>query len=125
MLLILFSAKEDQIDCYVGWLLIPNFPNIWHKYRCVCVCVCVCVTLSTKLSPRKKKLDVHINVYFVGVFFFFFFLPVFCPMSNKYIIRSVKQVESMQRNLTESRSLNWERIARHQKAVTSFSYLST
>ena len=83
--------------------------------------MCVCFTLSTKLSPRKKKkLDVHINVYFVGGDFLASFY-----ISNKYIIRSVKQMESMQRNLTESRSLNWERIARHQKAVTSFSYLST
>ena len=87
----------------------------------MCVCVCVCVLHFRQNCPReKKKLDVHINVYFVGFFFFASFY-----ISNKYIIRSVKQVESMQRNLTESRSLNWERIARHQKAVTSFSYLST
>ena len=88
------------------------------------MCVCVYVLHFRQNCPReKKKLDVHINVYFVFVFFFFFFASFY--ISNKYIIRSVKQVESMQRNLTESRSLNWERIARHQKAVTSFSYLST
>ena len=91
---------------------------------CVCVCVCVCVLHFRQNSPReKKKLDVHINVYFVYVCVFSFFASFY--ISNKYIIRSVKQVESMQRNLTESRSLNWERIARHQKAVSSFSYLST
>ena len=83
----------------------------------MCVCVCVFYTFD-KTVPEKKKIDVHINVYLV-VFFASFYI------SNKYIIRSVKQVESMRRNLTESRSLNWERIARHQKAVTSFSYLST
>ena len=86
------------------------------------MCVCVCVLHFRQNCPReKKKLDVHINVYFVffGVCFASFYI------SNKYIIRAVKQVDSMQRNLTESRSLNWERIASHQKAVTSFSYLST
>ena len=90
------------------------------------MCVCVCVLHFRQNCPReKKKLDVHINVYFVFFFFFFFFFFASFYISNKYIIWSVKQVESMQRNLTESRSLNWERIARHQKAVTSFSYLST
>ena len=75
------------------------------------MCVYVCVLHFRQNCPReKKKLDVQINIYFVG-FFASFYIP------NKYIIRSVKQVESMQRNLTESRSLNWERIARHQKAV--------
>ena len=63
-----FSTKEDQIDCYVGWLLIPNFPNIWNKYRCVCVCVCVCFTLSIKLSPRKKEIRCpHICIFCVCV----------------------------------------------------------
>ena len=86
----------------------------------MCGCVGVFYTFDKTVPEKKKKLDVHINVYFVGFFFFASFY-----ISNKYIIRSVKQVESMQRNLTESRSLNWERIARHQKGITSFSYLST
>ena len=85
------------------------------------MCVCVCFTFRQNCPREKKKLDVHINVYFVG---FFFFVASFY-ISNKYIIRSFKQVESMQRNLIESRSLNWERIARRQKGVTSFSYLYT
>ena len=83
---------------------------------CVCVCVCVCSTLMTKLSPRKKKLDVHKKVYFVVVF-----LPVSLYLTSNIIV----SVESIQEDQTESRSLNWGRIARDQKTVTSFSYLST
>ena len=60
------------------------------------------------------KLDVHVKVYFASFY-----------ISNNYIIVSVIQMESMQGDLIESRSLNWERIARDQTAVTSFSYLST
>ena len=59
----------------------------------MCVCVCVCFTILSKLSPRKKKLDVNIKEYY------FFFAIV-----------SVIQVESIQEDLTESRSLNWEEL---------------
>ena len=84
----------------------------------VCVCMCVLsVTLSKKLSSRKKKLDVHVKFYFA--FFACFYI------SKKYIIVSVIQVESIQGDLTESSSLNWERIARDNKAVKYFSFLST
>ena len=75
------------------------------------------VTLSKKLSLRKKKLDVHVKFHFA-------FLACFY-ISKKYIIVSVIQVESIQGDLTESRSLNWEKIARDHKAVTYFSFLST
>ena len=80
----------------------------------------------------------------VCIFFFFFTFDktvleekaIRCPrksifcyfasffISGKYIIVSVILVKSIQGDLTESRSLNWERIARDQKAVISFSYLS-
>ena len=80
-------------------------------YVCVCVFVYVCVcaffvALSTKLSSRKKKLYVNVKSYFA-------FLPVsflLFYISNTYIIASVIQVESIQGDLTEPRSLNWEKM---------------
>ena len=75
------------------------------------------VTLSKKLPSRKKKLDVQVKFYF-AVFACFY-------ISKKYITVSVIHVKSIQGDLTESRSLKRERIARDQKAVTYFSFLST
>ena len=85
----------------------------------MCVCVCVFYTFD-KTVPEKKKIRYPHESRFCVLFFCASFY-----ISNKYIILSVKQVKSMQRDLTESRSLNWERIARHQKAVISFSYIPT
>ena len=75
------------------------------------------VTLSKKLSSRKKKLDVHVKFYFD--FFACFYI------SKNYIMVSVRQVENIQEDLIESRSLSWDRIARDHMAVTYFSFLST
>ena len=85
---------------------------------CVCVCVYVCVCVDTFDKSILEEEEIRYprkSVYFWAIFY----------ISNKYIIVSVIQVESIQGNLTDSRSLNRERIARDQNAITSSSYLST
>ena len=82
---------------------------------CLCVCVCVCYTFDNSILEEKEIICQRKIIF---CFFASF------NISNTYIIGSVIQVESIQGDLTESRSLNWERIARDQKAVTYFSYLS-
>ena len=65
---------------------------------CVCVYMCIFCYAFEKTVLEEKKLDVHVKFYFV--FFACFYI------SKKYITVSVIQVESIQGDLTESRSLN-------------------
>ena len=75
---------------------------------CVCVYVCVCVCVCVFCCPFDKTILEEKEIICQRKIIFCFFASFY--ISNTYIIASVIQVESIQGDLTESRSLNWEKM---------------